>query len=53
MKVYIVTEGKPNTGYECSIRFATLRKDIALDIQKSFEYLGLEITELDLLGTDK
>jgi len=51
MKVYIVTEGKPNTGHEFSIRFATLRKDLALEIQKAFGYIGLEVLELDLFGT--
>lgn len=47
IKVYIVTENYQ----ENIIRFATLRKDIAEDIDKAFPHLGLKIHEIDLIGT--
>lgn len=46
MKVYVVTEGLDNI-----IRFITLRQDIAEEVVRSFSHLGLNIQELDLIGT--
>jgi hypothetical protein len=48
MKVYIVTEGKPNTGREFSIRGVCANEELAEQIQKAFPYYNLVITEYEV-----
>lgn len=49
MKVYMVSEGKPNSGNECSINAICATLKLAENIQKAFEYLGLTITEFEVM----
>ena len=49
MKVYILSEGKINTGYESSIKCVCANLKLAEHIQKSFEHYNLEITEFDVI----
>ncbi len=48
MKVYIVTEYT-----ESMIRFATLNKELAVQICNTFPQLGLKINEVELIGLEK
>jgi len=52
MKVFILSEGKPNTGHEWSIRGACLKLETAEQISKVFSGTaigGLEITEIEVI----
>lgn len=48
MKVYILTEGQPNTGHEFSIKCVCGTAALAEHIQKAFPHYNLVITEYEV-----
>lgn len=49
MKVYMVSEGKPNSGYGCSIKAICATLKLAEHLQEAFKEYGLTITEFDVM----
>jgi len=49
MKIYIISEGELNTGYEATIKCICARLELAEHIVKAFPYYGLKITEFDVI----
>jgi len=49
MKVYIITEGQPNSGHEFSIKCVCASGTLAEHIKKAFPYYSLVITEFEVI----
>lgn len=49
MKVYIITEGKPNTGYDFTIAMVCISQNLAENIAKSFPHQNLVVTEYEVI----
>ena len=48
-KVYIISEGNLNTGYEVSVKCVCGTKELAEKIQKAFQHQNIHITEFEVL----
>jgi hypothetical protein len=49
VKVYIISEGRINTGHPCQIRCIVKDDGLAEKICDSFKWLGLSITEFEVI----